>query len=181
MPRTVRLVPPSVGLRSAYLDAIADFAGTALDGSGIRDPQRPPTADGDVIDFITTRLAEEDSATELPDGWVHCTSRWILDAENDEMLGFLAVRHRLTPFLLEQGGHIGYSVRPSARRQGVATAALELGLELACTAGIDPVLITCDEDNTGSRRTIERAGGTLEDIREGKRRYWIGDGPRPLA
>lgn len=181
MPRTVRLVPPSVGLRSAYLDAIADFAGTALDGSGIRDPQRPPTADGDVIDFITTRLAEEDSATELPDGWVHCTSRWILDAENDEMLGFLAVRHRLTPFLLEQGGHIGYSVRPSARRQGVATAALELGLELARTAGIDPVLITCDEDNTGSRRTIERAGGTLEDIREGKRRYWIGDGPRPLA
>ncbi|ATG52866.1 GNAT family N-acetyltransferase [Brachybacterium vulturis] len=181
MPRTIRLVPPSVTRYSEYLDCIADFAGTAIGGSGIRDPQQPPVADGDVIEFVTARLAEEDSDTELADGWVHCTSRWIIDAETEEMLGFIATRHRLNAFLLAQGGHIGYSVRPSARRQGIASAALELALADAERLGIDPVLVTCDDDNHGSRRTIEKAGGELEDVRDGKRRYWIGEGPRPHA
>lgn len=164
-----------------YLDCVAEFAGTALDGAGIRDPQQPPVAEGDVAAFVAARLAEEDPLTELADGWVHCTSRWILDAETEQMLGFIATRHSLTPYLLDQGGHIGYSVRPSARRQGIASAALDLALAEAQDLGIDPVLVTCGEDNHGSRRTIEKAGGELEDIREGTRRYWIGDGARPRA
>ncbi len=165
----------------AYLDCLADFDGTAVDGSGISDPQSPPLAEGEVREFITARLAEEDPATELPEGWVHCTSRWIVDAGTEEMLGFIATRHRLTPYLLAQGGHIGYSVRPAARREGVATAALEIALAEAQELGIAPVLITCDDDNQASRRTIENAGGDLEDLHEGKRRYWIGDGPRLRA
>ena len=46
--------------------------------------------------------------------------------------------------------------------------------------GIDPVLITCDDDNIGSIKVIERNGGVLENIVTGpdvprpKRRYWIG-------
>ena len=66
------------------------------------------------------------------------------------------------------------------RVRGVATAALAQGLQIAAGLGIDPVLVTCDTDNTASRRTIESAGGTLEDIRDGKRRYWIGEGERPV-
>ena len=42
--------------------------------------------------------------------------------------------------------------------------------------GLDRVLVTCDEDNDGSRRTIERNGGVYEDSRKGKRRYWIAVG-----
>jgi predicted acetyltransferase len=38
--------------------------------------------------------------------------------------------------------------------------------------GIDAVLITCNEDNTGSRKVIEANGGVLEDIRHGKLRFW---------
>lgn len=160
---------------------MADFAGTAIDGAGIGDPQHPPIGESDVREFVAARLAEEDPTTKLADGWVHCTSRWIVDAETDEMLGFIATRHRLTPYLLDQGGHIGCSVRPSARRQGVASAALEIALAEAQELRIDPVLITCDEDNHGSRRAIEKAGGELEDVRDGKRRCWIGEGPRPRA
>jgi predicted acetyltransferase len=55
------------------------------------------------------------------------------------ILGFLAVRHRLNGFPLAQGEHIGYSVRPSARRRGVAGSALAVGLEEAAGLGIDPV------------------------------------------
>jgi predicted acetyltransferase len=39
------------------------------------------------------------------------------------------------------------------------------------------VLLTCDEHNVASSRTIENNGGVLEDVRDTalgrKRRYWI--------
>ena len=112
---------------------------------------------------------------------MHCTSRWILDAATEEMLGFIATRHRLNDVLLQQGGHIGYSVRPSARRQGAAAAALDLALADAPVLGITPVLVTCDDADHASRRTIEKAGGGLEDVRDGARRYWLGAEPLPSA
>ncbi|GAA1308817.1 GNAT family N-acetyltransferase [Brachybacterium tyrofermentans] len=191
MSPALRLVPPSVSRHAAFVDCLADFAGTAMDGSSIFDPGIPPVGDGEFIDFVTARLAEEDPSTELEEPWVHCTSRWIIAADGSsdgscgvddpgaEILGFIVIRHRLTTYLFDQGGHIGYSVRPSARRQGIASAALELGLAEARGLGISPVLVTCDEDNVASRRTIEKAGGQYENSVEGKRRYWIDDGTRP--
>ena len=106
-----------------------------------------------------------------PPGYVPWTELWM--ADGDEYLGRITLRHELTDALLTWGGHVGYAVRPSARRQGVASTALRGILELAGDRGIDPVLITCDVDNTASARVIERAGGEFEDVREGKRRYWV--------
>ena len=71
------------------------------------------------------------------------------------------------------GGHIGYDVRPSARRRGHATEMLRQALAIAHGMGIDPALITCDVDNVGSRTVIERNGGVLEDERAGKLRFWV--------
>ena len=104
-------------------------------------------------------------------GYVPCTYLWIVDG--DTFLGSLAIRHELNDFLLNEGGHIGYSVRPSARRRGHAAAALASALPIALELGISRILLTCDEDNAGSRATIEKNGGVYEDSRNGKRRYWI--------
>ena len=112
----------------------------------------------------------------MPAGRVPCTFFWLLDEDRgagDEVVGFLAVRHALNDFLLEQGGHVGYSVRPTARRQGHAARALRLGLDHAAGLGLDRVLLTCEPGNAGSRRTIVAAGGVLEDVRAGKERYWV--------
>lgn len=106
-----------------------------------------------------------------PEGYVPWTELWM--ADGDEYLGRATLRHELTDALLTWGGHIGYAVRPSARRQGFASAGLRCMLALADRRGIDPVLVTCDVDNVASRRVIERAGGEYEDTREGKRRYWV--------
>jgi len=109
--------------------------------------------------------------TPRPEGKVRETILWWVDG--DEYLGRLSIRHELTDALLELGGHIGYVVRPSARRQGHASAMLAAALPIARDLGIDPALLTCDADNTGSRRAIESNGGVLEDRRGDKLRFWV--------
>ena len=72
----------------------------------------------------------------------------------------------LENFLREEtGGHIGFSVASSARRQGVASAMLAGALGKARLLGLDHVALTCDVDNRASTRTIESGGGIL--VREG--------------
>jgi predicted acetyltransferase len=109
-----------------------------------------------------------------PDGRVPATTMWWADGH--DYLGRITIRHRLTPSLLNVGGHIGYDVRPSARRRGHATLMLAAALPVACGLGIDPVLITCDTGNVGSRKVIEANGGVLEDERDGKLRFWAPTG-----
>jgi predicted acetyltransferase len=96
-----------------------------------------------------------------------------------EIVGRASIRFRLNDFLLREGGHIGYVVLPPHRRRGYATEILRQSLVIARAAGVGRVLVTCDEDNLGSRTVIERCGGQLEsvvDLNDGrgpKRRYWI--------
>lgn len=124
-----------------------------------------------------SRTAREHAGTDLPEGRVPATMLFAF--VGDDLVGRVSIRHELNGFLLEVGGHIGYAVRPAFRRRGYATEILRKALETAGGLGIEQVLVTCDVDNVGSRRTIERCGGVLEDIRPGhpgeapKRRYWI--------
>lgn len=51
--------------------------------------------------------------------------------------------------------------------------------DIARENGVDRVLVTCDDDNTGSATVIERCGGLLDSVVDGAegdrvRRYWIG-------
>jgi predicted acetyltransferase len=121
--------------------------------------------------YVRWLRADADEGSARPPGYVPGTTLWWADGQ--EYLGRLTIRHRLTPSLLELGGHIGYDIRPSARRRGHATAMLAAARPVARGLGLDPVLITCDEDNIGSRKVIEANGGVLEDTRRGKLRFWV--------
>jgi len=169
------LIEPTTLVHTQWLASHNDWgAGTHQDGAGLRpeDDVRSPDGFGAWI----ARLRREADTTVPPAaGRVHCTYWWIV--EEDKVLGAIALRHRLNDFLLRAGGHIGYGIRPSARRRGLATWALGQVLVRARALGLDPVLLTCAEDNVASARVIERHAGVLEDVRDTElgrtRRYWI--------
>lgn len=140
-------------------------------GRYLRDPQDPASSDEAFRAFAADVRAQRLEETPRPLGFVPHTELWWV--EGAEFLGRIGVRHRLTPNLLEIGGHIGYDVRPSARRQGHATAMLREALAVARGLGIELALVTCDVDNVGSRTVIERNGGVFEDERAGKLRFWV--------
>ena len=113
----------------------------------------------------------------LAEGWVPET--FLVAVAGESVVGRVSIRHRLNDFLERYGGHIGYGVVASERRKGYATAMLREALIVARDLDLERVLLTCDDDNVASIRTIEKNGGQLQDSlpQEGtsvpKRRYWI--------
>ncbi|MFF5084834.1 GNAT family N-acetyltransferase [Actinoplanes sp. NPDC000266] len=169
------LIAPTPRLHTSWLESRDEFGrGTHQDGAGLRPTDEVNTEAG-FATWVQRLLTEEDPAVPAAEGWVHCSYRWVV--EDGRYLGAIALRHTLNDQLLNYGGHIGYSVRPSARRRGLARWALSEMLGESRKLGLDRVLVTCDPANEPSARTIESNGGILEDIRttEGKtvKRYWI--------
>lgn len=182
----IELVAPDPAYHASWLEAADEFAATGeyMHGSGLASDDLPdekvrglvfrPPRLRDPEAFATfcaeMRRRELREAVE-PLGLVPDSKLFIVNGPT--FLGSLSLRHELNDWLLNEGGHIGYSVRPNARRCGVASRALALALDRARELGIGRVLLTCDEDNVASAGTIEKAGGEFEDVRSGKRRYWI--------
>ncbi|WP_346111824.1 GNAT family N-acetyltransferase [Nonomuraea maheshkhaliensis] len=166
-------IDPIGTLRTSFLAAVAEFR---------VDPDYPvPWYIDDVdpqalvapeaFEAYTARVVDERNSWGVRPGFVPMTTLWWVDRE--QFLGRLAIRHRLTPALEKFGGHIGYDVRPSARRQGHATAMLAAALPIARSLGISEALVMCDRTNIASQRVIEINGGQLLDVTEQKRRYWV--------
>ena len=105
---------------------------------------------------------------------------WLVDDASHRFLGEITVRHRLTPDLEKYAGHIGYGVRYTEWGKGYGTLMLQLALEKAKAMGLERVLGTCDDDNYGSARVMEKCDFALQDkienIVDGQtvttRRYW---------
>lgn len=105
------------------------------------------------------------------------TAHTFFALDNDKIVGIINARHELNDYLLNLGGHIGYSVRKSERRKGYAKKMLKYSSEFLFSLGLDKILITCDKNNIASKRTIKSCGGILEnEVIEATRttlRYWI--------
>lgn len=149
---TVELILPDVRCRASYLEAVREFQAEG----------RHQYEDAKVLaqDFSAyVRALRERRHLPRP-GMVPETVLWLVDG--DLFIGRASVRHRLNDHLRRIGGHIGYEIRPTQRRRGYGTLICKLALAEARRIGLDRALITCDEDNVGSRRIIEANGGIFE-------------------
>lgn len=110
----------------------------------------------------------------------HVPSIFLFAFLSGRMVGRVSIRPSLNERLALTGGHIGYVVVPEFRRRGYASQMLAQAVHIAGDElGMPRVLVTCDDDNIASARTIEKCGGILENVVDGpdlarpKRRYWI--------
>jgi predicted acetyltransferase len=166
------LIEPALEWKDGFLAVIDEYD---AHGEGL---EAYDTARQD-FDAYLQQTRKMSSGTDLPPGFAPMTTYWLVDAAAGTVLGESRLRHFLTPALEAHGGHIGYIIRPSRRRQGYGTQILALTLEKARLRGLGRVLVTCDDDNIGSARIIEKNGGALASKgispHNGKptRRYWI--------
>lgn len=167
----IKLIFPSVDYREKILNYKSDFIknGDSMDGTaGLREAQT----------FEDWYAAWKDNLLEatVRDGLVPATTFLAVDEDNN-LVGMIDIRHKLNDFLMNYGGHIGYSVIKSKRRKGIATKMLSLALDECRKLQILKILITCDKENIASAKTIINNGGVLEnEIPENNRitqRYWI--------
>ncbi len=125
-------------------------------------------------DYVKTLLVRE---TAPPAHFVKDTTYWAV--KGDEVVGRISLRHELNEFLAKIGGHIGYIVAPSHRQQGIAIEMLRLVLATPLAKDIGKLLLTCDEGNTASEKTIVKNGGIFESLisagpgKGNKKRFWI--------
>jgi predicted acetyltransferase len=179
------LVVPDHRLHTSWAAAMTEHHPESLHVNGAGLWMLPEDEQWDLTEagcrrLVDVLLAEADRSPD-DDEIVPCQFFWITDGPEvpeEQVVGFLALRTRLNDWLFNEGGHIGYSVRPSRRREGHASRALGLAVGRAAELGIERALVTCDEDNVASSRTIENNGGAYEDTRNGKRRYWIATSSR---
>lgn len=150
----MQLVKPSTKYKESYLQAVAEFQqeGRYLEHYKAELEKHFPS-------FVQMLLHQE-KGRDLPKGYVAASTYWLIDG--NEYIGRVSIRHKLTDYLKKVGGHIGYDIRPSKRKQGYGKKILELGLEKARKLGLSNILITCDSNNIASQKIIEANGGTFD-------------------
>ena len=155
----MRLIEPTTeysrqiqAYRKEFLDC-----GDSMDGThGLRNIEDP-------IKWIEHCALYKDSLT-VPRGRVPATQYIFVREEDDKIVGMLQIRHFFNP---------------SERRKGYASQMLKTALPKCKELGIDKVLITCIDNNEGSRKTILANGGLYEstvyepDEKVSLERYWI--------
>ena len=172
-PRKIHLREPDEGDKAQVMAYREEFLAidSRMDGTCALDQY-------DDFDAWLANVRAYSAPETTPAGKVPATQYLALD-ENEHLVGMVNLRHCLNDYLLEFGGHIGYSVRPADRKNGYAIQMLKLALDEAKALGLDRVRIACDRYNIASAKTIQANGGVLDgeryDPQDGTltQRYWI--------
>lgn len=164
----------SLSIRKARVD----------DGRDIYDMlQEMPANENGFVNSVSGRTYEAYQAwlhgavsssemTAIVDGWkVPQTTFWLY--EDDAPVGMGKVRHFLTEALLQEGGNVGYAIRPSARNRGLGKAFLALLIDESRKLQVDRVLLTVRNENQPSIHVALANGGRIEKITPERHYIWI--------
>lgn len=169
--KRIKLILPNIKLESEYLEMLDEWKQT-------KEEMVPFILKEDPSDFkkFIGIVKGYSKGTGIPKSFVNHSTFWLIDGEK-KILGVSNIRHKLNAHLMKEGGHIGYGIRPSERRKGFATLILKFSLLKVKKLGVEKALVTCNSNNAGSYRTIEKNNGKLwkEEVYNGRstKYFWI--------
>ena len=152
----IRLVRPQIEHKSkalAFRQEFFDAGEHVINGSELLDQT------DDYEDWLKSVTDNTDKETVNPD-WVVTGTFFAFD-DNEKIVGIIDLRHTLNDFL-KDFGNSGYSVRPSQRRKGYASAMLKSLLDVARQNGMDDLHLSVEKSNIPSIKTITKNGGAYE-------------------
>ncbi len=155
---TMKFVFPSGEYKQRAIEYIEEFRGSAINGSGALD--RYLRQEG--YDAWLQHVRAQADIANVPEGFVPDFTYFYLREEDERIIGMINLRLYLNNYLRREGGHIGYSIRPSERRKGYGSRMLCEALAFFQPLIGGPVFISCDRDNPASAGVIKNCGGLLE-------------------
>lgn len=156
----MKLIFPNITYKDKAIEFINEFYehNSEINGSGALDWYLEESTYEEWLEKV---LADMDIANiEKPR--VPALTYFYVREEDDKIVGMVNIRLALNDFLREEGGHIGYSIRPTERRKHYATDMLNDALRVCDTIGIKEVLVTCDKINIASAGVIKNCRGELD-------------------
>ena len=162
------LVAPSLEHVAAYIEALR-YRGSEGTGADISDA---------ALQAMTPALERYVAKTNAPSAASTYRQLWLMAGAC--FIGRVSLRKDIGPPSEAMEGHIAYEVHPAFRRRGFGHRALALGIDELRRQGVGDILILCEDENIGSIKIIEAAGGALEGLAPHQsfsdriiRRYWI--------
>ena len=160
--RTIfKLVFPTQEYKDKAIDYIDEFYkyNSGINGTGALDEYLKKADYKTWID----KVQKDCDIANIQEPNVPKLTYFYIREEDDKIIGMINIRLALNEELRKEGGHIGYSVRPTERNKGYATEMLKLGVEICNTRDISEVLVSCDKSNIASACVIHKCGGILKD------------------
>lgn len=147
---------PSIQRKNDAIDYINEFYAhnSKINGSGGLDRY--------VDNYEEWLIKLEKDLKQIPsEERVPAKTFFLVRESDNKIVGMINIRLCLNKRLREEGGHIGYSIRPTERRKGYNKINLYLGLIECQKHGIKEVLLDCDKNNLGSSKSMIALGGKL--------------------
>lgn len=88
----------------------------------------------------------------------------IVNASTREEVGGINLRAATNSYIRLYAGHVGCTIYPQHRGHNYASRAMRLLMPVARSLRLDPLWITCDPQNSASRRACELAGAEFVEI-----------------
>ena len=156
----MKLVFPTMAYKEKAIEYIQEFIeyGSEVNGSGALDDY---VEESTYEEWLLKVIRDVDVAN-IPAPKVPALTYFYVREEDDRIVGMCNLRLALNDFLRTEGGHIGYSVRPTERCKHYATDMLAEALKVYDRFGITNVLVTCVKENPASAKVIQNNGGMLE-------------------
>ena len=155
----MRLVFPNIAYRDKATEYIEEFYeyGSEINGTGGLDRFLRESS----YEAWLEKLVRDMDIANVPENRVPGLTYFYVREADDRIVGMINIRLALNAFLRNEGGHIGYSVRPTERRRHYGTEMLKAALKVCDVIGIREVLVACDKENAASAGVIKNCGGVL--------------------